>query len=369
MTTLILTCNTGGGHNSCAKAIQEVYHENGMVCDIADAIRFSSNHLSRFASWGHTTMYRHIPGLFRWAYGFAEKHSFLMKEDGVAYKLLSAGTEKLNDYIRKGGYDTVICTHVLASLLLGQMQRECPLELKTAFVATDYTCSPGAASCLFDRYFIPHNKLIGEFADQGIPRDRIAVSGIPVSRDFFSGQPKAQAREKLGIDPDHFHLLMMCGSMGCGPLEDLTKILKTQMDASVELSIVCGTNEKLRRELEEIAGDDARMHIYGFTDNMNDLMDSADLYLTKPGGLSTTEAAARRLPMVLIDAVAGCEKYNMRFFVEAGGAVTADCPEELARLCMDLLKDKERLAAMAQSLSRIVETPAAELIFAAMQNA
>lgn len=368
MRTLILTCNTGGGHNSCAKAIQQVFHKNGAVCDIADALRFTSDRFSRLMAWGHTTMYRHIPGLFRWGYGFAEKHPSMMKEDGFAYRILSSGAEEMNDYIRAGGYDTVISTHVLAGLLLEQMQRECPLNLKTAFVATDYTCSPGASSCHYFRYFIPHARLIPEFIANGVPEDRIVVSGIPVGSDFYSSREKPQAKEELGIDPSHTHLLMMCGSMGCGPLEEMTKVFKMQMDDSMELSIVCGTNEKLRQELKSIAADDARIHIYGFTERMNDLMDSADLYLTKPGGLSITEAAAKRLPMVLIDAVAGCEKYNLDFFVESGGAATAEGPDELARLCMALMKDEHRLTAMAESLSHIVEKTAAEAIFSAMPD-
>ena len=170
------------------------------------------------------------------------------------------------------------------------------------------------------------------------------------------------------MDPSHSHLLMMCGSMGCGPMEELTKIFKEQMDASVELSIVCGTNEKLCQELKSIAAGNPRIHIYGYTDRMNDLMDSADLYLTKPGGLSVTEAAAKRLPMVLIDAVAGCEKYNLDFFVSSGGAVTADSPEALADLCTALAKDEDRLSTMAERLSYIVEKPAAEAILSAMQD-
>jgi len=366
MRTLILTCNTGGGHNTCAKAIQQVFHNNGEVCDIADSLHFTSDRFSRFMSWGHATMYRHISGLFRWGYGFAEKHPDVMKEDSVAYRILSVGAERLREYICSGGYDTVISAHVFGGLLLDRMQKEHPLNLKTAFIATDYTCSPGASSCHYSRYFIPHEKLIPEFTAQGIPGDRIVVSGIPIGHDFYSRQEKRQAKKNLGIDPSHTHLLMMCGSMGCGPLEEMTKVFKVQMDASMELSIVCGTNEKLRQELGNIAAGDARIHIYGFTDRMNDLMDSADLYLTKPGGLSITEAAAKKLPMVLIDAVAGCEKYNLDFFVESGGAATADSPEELVGLCMALVKDEHRLAAMAESLSCITEKPAAEAIFSAM---
>ena len=83
------------------------------------------------------------------------------------------------------------------------------------------------------------------------------------------------------------------------------------------------------------------------------MMDSADLYLTKPGGLSTSEAAAKRLPMVLIDAVAGCEEYNRNYFVAVGGAVTAEEPEELAALCLDLVRDQTKISSMRSCLQEL----------------
>lgn len=368
MRTLILTCNTGGGHNSCSKAIQQVFCSHKTQCDIIDAIQFVSGKLSRFMAWGHTTMYRHVPELFRWGYGLAEKHSGRVQEDAAVYKVLSAGAKQLWDYIRKGGYDTVLCTHVFSAVLLAQMLREQQTELRTAFVATDYTCSPGAAVQYLDRYFIPHGTLVAEFAEQGIPADKIVVSGIPVAPSFYRRQAREAAKRSVGVSAEHSHLLMMCGSMGCGPMEELAELLGQQMEAEMELTIVCGTNEKLRRSLEKLTAGKPNMHICGFVSNMDALMDSAELCLTKPGGLSTTEAAAKRLPMVLIDAVAGCEEHNLNFFVGNGGAVTANDNEALAELCIDLLRDPLRLAAMSERLAEVTQRPAADVIFETMQS-
>lgn len=363
MRVLILTCNTGGGHNACASAIAQVFAENNIRCDTADSLGFVSDKLSKFMSWGHTTMYRHIPGLFRVGYGFAEKHPAMLEEEKAVYKLLTGGTEKLHDHLQAGNYDTVICTHVFSGLLLRQMLKEHPMKLKTAFVATDYTCSPGNANSELDYYFIPAESLEDEFLEQGIPKQKLIASGIPVRGEFYISGDKKQAKQMLDIDPDHTHLLMMCGSMGCGPLEKLTKLLGRQLDGNAELSIVCGTNEKLKEELTEKFGKYPNIHIHGFVQDMNTMMNSADLYLTKPGGLSTSEAMAKGLPMVLIDTVAGCEEYNRNFFVSLGGAVTADTPEELAELCVDLLKDSGKRAAMSNCLLSALPGNAAQRIY------
>jgi len=362
MRVLILSCNTGGGHNACAGAIQKAFSERGYPCDIADSIGFVSDKLSKFMSWGHTTMYRHIPGLFQFGYGFAEKHPSMLKDDAAAYKLLTGGTELLYSHLQEGGYDTVVCTHVFSGMLLRQMLKEHPLPLKTAFVGTDYTCSPGTAKSELDWYFIPMEALKEEFVAQGVPAEKLIPSGIPVKKEFYEQRSKEEAKQKLGLDPDCTHLLMMCGSMGCGPMERLTKLLSAGMDEKMELSVVCGTNDKLRRELTEEFGSLPNVHIHGFVKEMNSFMDSADLYLTKPGGLSTTEAAAKCLPMVFIDAVAGCEEYNLRYFTSIGGAVTADTPEQLAQLCLRLMRDKERLAEMEIALETLPKQNAAQVI-------
>ena len=362
MRVLILSCNTGGGHNACADAIHEAFVEQGHYCNIADALDFVSEKLSKFVAWGHTAMYRHVPGLMRVGYDFAEKHPQLLQDDTAVYKLLTGGTEQLHEYIRAENYDTVICVHIFAGLLLGQMQKEHPTPLKTALVATDYTCSPGTANSGLGCYFIPAASLTEEFQDQGVPADRIVPSGIPVRRDFYEQADKPKAKQALGIVPGHTHLLMMCGSMGCGPLDKLAGMLSQGMDDTMELSIVCGTNEKLFEELSTKFKDMDNVHIFGFVKDMAAMMDSADLCLTKPGGLSSTEAAAKRLPMVFVDTVAGCEEYNLQFFVTMGGAVTADTPEALVQMCLELMRSENRRMQMASALDTLPRQNAAQCI-------
>lgn len=362
MKVLILSCNTGGGHNACAKAVQQSFLSHGDTCDIDDSLRFGSGKVSKFMSWGHTTMYRHIPGLFRFGYGYAENHQKLLQEDKAAYKLLTSGTEELYQLLQEKEYDAVICTHVFSGLLMGEMQRQHPMMLKTAFVATDYTCSPGTAKSDLDIYFIPSALLTEEYETLGVPSFKQIASGIPVRKEFYTCGDKQQAKRQFGVDPEHFHIMMMCGSMGCGPMEELTKALYEAMDGKSELSVVCGTNEKLFERLSKIYAKVPNIHIHGFVKDISALMDSTDLYLTKPGGLSTSEAAAKRLPMVLIDAVAGCEAHNMEFFLRCGGAVTAPDTDSLIQLCAELSKTPEKIEEMRSALTAQFPGKAADVI-------
>jgi len=368
MHVLILTCNTGGGHNACAKAIQQAFCSKGHICDIDDSLRFTSRSFSRFLSWGHVTMYRYFPGLFRWGYAKAEDHPTVLKEGSVVYKILTTGADKLRTLVQKEKYDAVIATHVFSGLLVTHMQRKDPLPLKTAFVATDYTCSPSAELSDVDRYFIPAESLTESFTGKGIAKDRIVASGIPVGQAFCTPIEKAAAKKQMGLDPKGIHLLMTCGSMGCGPMEQLTDLLSQNMDSNMALTVACGTNKKLTQRLAKKHAGNPRVHICGMVKDMPTLMASADLYMTKPGGLSVSEAAAQKLPMVLIDAVAGCESYNLDFFVKLGAAVTADSTDGLAECCIRLMRDPEILAAMSEHYAGMDQSRAAALVASAMEK-
>ena len=368
MRVLILSCNTGGGHNACGEAIRQAFEAAGDTCVSADALQFTSNKLSKFVSWGHTTMYRRIPKLFRFGYGYAENHPKMMREDATVVRLLTGGAEQLHSFLVTGGYDAVICTHVFSGLLLRKALELYPMPIKTAFVATDYTCSPGVANSKLDVYFIPDAALAEEFIAAGVPGGKLVASGMPVLSQFYTRGDKEKAKQALGIEPDNTHLLLMCGSMGCGPMKQLTEDLSQRLEPNWEISVVCGTNHKLRRELEQKYENQPNIHIHGFVQDMSALMDSADLYLTKPGGLSTSEALAKALPMVLIDAVAGCEGYNLRHFTAMGGAVTASSIEELTELCVELMKDHQRREIMESALLSHRYTDSAQCIFQVMRD-
>ena len=124
---------------------------------------------------------------------------------------------------------------------------------------------------------------------------------------------------------------MMCGSMGCGPMEEIISYLCPYLTTEQELSVVCGTNDDLRKKLQKRTEKYSQVHVLGTVNNVPQLMQASDLFLTKPGGLSTSEAMAAELPMVLIDAVAGCETHNLNFFLRNGMAVTANTPKANAQ--------------------------------------
>ena len=368
MNTLILSCNTGQGHNSCAAAIREYYDQMGQPCAVEDALAFISGGFSAFIAWGHSTVYRHLPWLFRLGYRWTERHPAVFRTHSPVYKLLTQGAGKLYSYLRDHSIDAVICAHPFAALMMTEIFKQHPGCVASANLATDYVCHPGVQDTALDLYFIPDAALAPGFESPGIRPEQIIPSGLPVRQMFYTARPMAAARRLMGVPEEGKHLVLMCGSMGCGPMKRLAWQLTRQMGPEVTLTIVCGTNHRLHRRLTRRYRADRRVRVLGYVEDMSALMDSADLCLTKPGGISTTEAAVKALPMVLINAVSGCERYNLSYFTALSGAKTDTGVKDLARTALRLLSSPEEQSRMRAALAPIGERNAAAILYTQMKK-
>ena len=363
MKPLILACNTGEGHNSTATAIEQAFDRRGVPCDRADSLAFLSCIVSSIVCAGHEQIYRHAPRVFEVGYRAAEQHPRIFRKRSLLRRLLTGGAGKLKRYIEDGGYDTVICTHVFSAMMVTGMREKYPdVAAKFFFVATDYTCSPIVGECQMETFFIPDEALVDEFVARGVPRERIAATGLPVRAPFLTAMDRQEAKRMCGLPTDKKHLLVMCGSMGCGPLEELTALLADGLGPDAVVSVICGTNRELYRKLSRRFDGRTGVRVLGYVQNVPELMDASELYLTKPGGISVTEATVKGLPMVLVNAVAGCEEYNLRYCLERGMARTAQTPAALAELCVSLLADDGQLSVMRQAMAVHAHADAAERI-------
>ena len=366
MNVLILNSNNGGGHNSAAKALQEAAEQRGDACRIEDCMAYLSPRLSRFAAWLHSFVYRHAPKAFSIAYRYTEKHSAMFQRGRPVRRVIGIGKKRLAQAVRDGGYDLVLCCHVFAGMMLADAVEKYALPCKTALIETDYTASPGSEFCGDLLHFVPTESVKEALIRRGVLAGKITVSGIPVRQSFYGEISRQEAKARLGISGEQMHLLIMCGSMGCGPIESVLEELKEPAKGPPTVSVVCGNNSRLYRRLSERYRANDSIRVYGQCEDIPLLMDSAELYLTKPGGLSVTEAAAKGLPMVLVDLVAGCEAHNLSLFTSSRGAVSGETASELARLCLSLLADPDKRERMSGSLKRLVQIRSAEAVLAEM---
>lgn len=342
MKVLILTCNTGQGHNSSAAAIKEAFEGRGVECEIRDAFGFVSRLGSKMLEKCFIGVYRNMPGLWDDMYTKADKKPGIVKLSYSLGRRVLPGSWRLRRYIEKNGFSHVIAVHILPAVMISEMKKRRPLGVTTSFLSTDYTYYPFTEKTDMDAYFLPHEGLSELFLKQGVTEDKLIATGIPVRRAFLQAKKeKSSARAALGL-PEHSRVVfIMGGSMGCGPIEELVKKIAEHSGEDLRLLVSCGTNDKLLNALRKM--DDERILPFRYSDNIPEMMSAADLFVTKPGGISITEAGVMGLPMLLINMVGGCETPNYEFFVSRGFAFGANDVDDAAKLCAELLSDSERL--------------------------
>lgn len=361
MRILILSCNTGQGHNSAARAIKEYFESKNSSCEIKDALSFWSPQNSKLICKGHIFIYRNLPRLFGLGYNFEERHARQNGDNSIIYELAIKGCDGLYKHLGANSYDTVICTHIFPAMMMTELKKRSCTNIPTYFVSTDYTCYPGVSENMLNGFFIPHSALVDEFVSCGIERKLLIPSGIPIASAFYSSVPREDARRKLHLPQDKKIVLLMCGSMGCGPIREMCELLSDLLNDDCHIVAICGNNRKLYNSVS--ADHKNNVTVVGYTTRVPLYMDAADLLLTKPGGLSTTEAAIKHLPMIFIDAIPGCETKNLNFFTSQNLAYTAESTQALAATVCYYLHTPEKLNIMRERLRENFSTVATENIY------
>lgn len=333
MRVLILSCNTGQGHNSAALAVKEAFEKNGHSCELENALLFISKVHDDIICDGHVFVYKRFPKLFGVGYRYEERH-----EPKFMQNQLRLGIKKFGEYLKDNSFDIIICTHVFGSILVNEYKKKTGYGCPCAFISTDYTCCPGAFEANSDMYFTPHPALNDEFINAGVPSEKIFPLGIPVAQKFLKKKTKNAAREELELPQDKKIVLVGGGSMGCGPIVKLAALLSRRLPNAL-IIVACGSNERLLERITRLEHNNILPLPY--TKQMDLYLDAVDLYLSKAGGLSTTEAIMKQVPLLYINAVPGCETRNIDFMVGQGFASSSHTPEEAAHLAADILKNPQ----------------------------
>lgn len=358
MRVLILTCNTGGGHNSAALALESYFQDVGVRCDIADFLGFGKSVANNIICNGHVFIYRHAPKLFEWGYKKAENETH-KGENSFIYKYCATYADNLYKYLEKHKYDCIISVHIFASIALDYIKKHIDSNVFACHVSTDYTCYPEISNTDLDYYFVAHKALISEHVKNGINKDKIIPSGIPVREIFYKNfDSKIEVKRKIDVDPDKKLIVVAGGSMGCGPIEDIAEQLLVRLGDKATIAVICGSNEKTYEALQKYD----KLYLCGFVTNINQYMRAADVMLTKAGGLTITEAGASNLPLVFINAVSGCELYNRDFFTNKGYGLTSFTVEDVVSNTERMLCDKELYSSIKNQMISDFEIPAQKII-------
>ena len=361
MRVLILSCGTGGGHNAAANAMKEAFEMRGHQADILNPYTLKTNKLANIIDTLYVRLVQISPTLFGFAYKLGDLYRLLPWRSPV-YFANAEMVPVMERYLAKHHYDAIVMPHLFPAEIITQMKAKGIALPPTIFVATDYVCIPFTEETDCDVYVIPSGHVRQNFVRRGISEQKIKALGIPVRQAFAQKISREKAREQLGLERDTFYTLVCAGSMGAGGIVKTIKVLyrwckkqnrklekrnrkeqkknqsvnnlnKTQAQdqnldnlqnkpqSQTKLIIICGNNKVLYDALHKILGGDEHVVLTGFTDQMALYMKASDVCITKPGGLSSTEAAVANVPFLHAMAIPGCETQNQDFFESCGMSI------------------------------------------------
>jgi processive 1,2-diacylglycerol beta-glucosyltransferase len=242
------------------------------------------------------------------------------------------------------------------------------LRAHNAIVVTDYDVHAMWLCRTVDRYYVAIREAAEYLARIGVPREKLRVTGIPVDPLFARPLDRAEARRTLGLDPSQPVILISAGGYGIGPVELLVKDLLA-LDHPWQIVAIAGKAAKVQKRLDEISRDAGRLSSgaprlvpVGFTTEMDKYMAAADLLVGKAGGLTTSEALARALPMALIEPIPGQEERNADHLLEAGAAIRCNNLPAAAWKIAQLLDNPARLGRMRDAARGMGKPDAARAI-------
>ena len=353
MKVLFLTTATGQGHNTAAGAVSESLRARGCETIIGDVLKSGEKDVSGRVSGLYDRMVLHAPHFFGMLYGLGGLVSSSRVHSPIYYlnTLYSASFQRKLAEIAP---DVIVCTHIFSAQALTYLREKGRGRVPALAIMTDYTCSPFWEETRLDRYIVPSPLLTDEFVRKGVPAEKIVPDGIPVAARFARKTDRMQARRQLGLPPDRTVFLLMGGSMGYGGMQRICGDLLRQMPEAL-VAAVCGRNKKLYARLHGVQN----VRAYTYIDSVDLLMDAADVLLTKPGGLSSTEAAVKRMPTVFTSPIPGGETCTAEFFSSLGLADFARKPSEAARAACVLASDPGRRDAMRRAQETYIPVDAA----------
>lgn len=348
MKILLLSCNTGGGHNSCARYIQDELVSNGIECYFKNY--FEIVHLSKkdFSNKIYVNSLGKRGGIFNYAYKIGDEYdkTNLISPVYLVNKLYSS---RLYKFIVNNGYDLVICPHLFPAHAMTAINKK--HRIPFIFVDTDYEYHPLTHEILADYYIIP-KELEDTFIARGVDKNKLVSLGIPISTNYV--KTAKNIRKDLKVDKKM--ILILLGSMGFGNIKSVIGDLLNIKDTT--FFIVCGKNQKLYDTLKKYECNN--MRILGFTKNVNDLIKASDIVVSKPGGLSTTEIATFRKGLIHMFPIPGVETTNTLYFSSRKMSLVAHDNEELIKHIDTLLNNKDVYNTMIENQEKYIPSDSAK---------
>ena len=372
---LIMSASTGGGHNRAARAIKEELESRTIdnmpiECDIIDSLKLVNNTMDKVISRGYEKSALYTPKAYGSVYRFSET-SIASRNEFKTNPLTSLMAMKFKHLLNDSKPDLIIGTHPFPMIALSTLKKNNTihsLSRSESFyksskvdippmisVLTDYTTHSTWIQNEIDYYIVGHEYVKELLVYEGVNTEKVKAFGIPVEKSFLSHRDRETVLTELGLSAKKLTVLLMGGSFGAGNIKETLEDL-ISIDRDFQILVITGRNEHLKDKLSKML--DSTVHsknicLLGYTNKMNDILASIDVLISKPGGLTTTEALLNDVPMIVPYFIPGQEEENLDFLTNCGAALRTTKKYSLPVLLKVLIDDPSRLDSLRKNIKSI----------------
>lgn len=345
---LLMYISLNSGHHSASLAVEEALKKFGARVEILNinAFNYTNPILEKIINKTYMGVIKRTPEVWEYLYDNPKVLENIRKLRNLIHRFNSL---KLKSLLTDFGPDAVVCTQAFPCGMVADYKKTYKINLPLFAILTDYAPHSYWLHDEVNIYIVACEEAKDKLIKNGIPSEKIMVSGLPISPKFNRWQKREDIFSKLNINPSLPTVLIMGGGQGFGPIKE-TVISLAKFNRPIQLLVVTGRNKRLLRWLHKKRFHfKNETHIFGYVNNIDELMEISTLIITKPGGLTAAEALCKNLPMVIMNPIPGQEANNARFLLNAGVAIKVKNKEELIIVTEELLNNPVKLEQMRRA--------------------
>ena len=351
---LLMYISKNSGHHHASLAIESAFRElsDNIETLNVDSFSYTNPILEQVINRTYMSVIRRTPGVWNYLY---DNPDVVRKTQKLRESIHKYNSQKMKNLLEDFKPQAVICTQAFPCGIVADYKKTNNSSMVLAGVLTDYAPHAYWFSDKVDFYFVPSEEARERLATNGIPKDRIKLTGIPIDTKFKRVINTKKVADSLGLSGDKPTILVMGGSQGVGPIKEIIKILNNStMD--FQIIVVAGGNKKLSRYLTKRLGRFRKKTlVFGYTDNIDELMEISSLVIGKPGGITISEATAKRLPLLIVKPIPGQERMNTDHLVKNKVAIKVDRLQDINVFVRELLSNPWALKNMQEHVRKFAK--------------
>jgi processive 1,2-diacylglycerol beta-glucosyltransferase len=359
---LVLSASVGAGHMRAAQAVELALKQVAPDANVknVDVLTLTNAAFRQLYGKAYLDLVNLAPHALGYFYDLLDKpRRPESKQDKLRLAIEKLNLKKFGALVEEGAWDVVVNTHFLPAEIIASLKREGGLAVPQVTVTTDFETHRLWVNQPCERYTAATAEGAAYLRHWSVPPETIRVTGIPIHPVFAESKDRAACLKRQGLIGDRRIVLQLAGGFGVGPIAKLSQGVLA-VETPLEIAIVAGKNAEAKRQIDQIKVPPRhRVKTFGFTDQIDELMAVADLVLSKPGGLTTSEVLARGAAMAIVNPIPGQESRNSDFLLENGAAIKINNVATLPMKLSELLADESRLESLKANARRIAKPRAA----------